>query len=188
MLGSDPFGDSDDEALIFAATQAVALEAQDTFEESPRPAKRRRVGREVCDTDDGDDISETSNETFEGFDVTQADGQVLDDEEQKITTPQIARYQSHNPKIVANLDRVIVTQTQVIAPSQPWMIRGPVWRKPKSVEEPRNGCLKVNPVVRGSEDAIRQESSSDDEIEVEQFMGETVGSRIFGGGTKAVQM
>jgi hypothetical protein len=188
MPGSDPFGDSDDEALIIAATQAGAVETQDTFDEFPRPAKRRRVVRDVSDTDDGNDSSELSSGTLEEFDVTQADTHVPDDEEQENCTPQKPRHQFHNPKLVANLDRIIVTHTQVVAPSQPWMIRGPVWRKPKSVGDPRDGLLKPNPVVRGSEDAMRQESSEDDEIEVEGLMDEIIASNVIGGGTKAMQM
>jgi hypothetical protein len=191
-MSSDNFGDSDDEALLIAATQAGETHIQDVFEGSPRPAKRRRLEREVNDTDD-DSLSEPDSQSSEGFDVTQDATQFPLEEEQENYPPNRPKYQLYTPQVNANLNRIIVTQTQVPAPSQPWMIRGPIWRKPKPVESPRpvskpqNGFARPDLVVRGSEDAMRRKSLSEDEDAVEEFVEENRASTINGGGAGLMQ-
>lgn len=143
MTESDEYGDSDDEALLFAATQADASQAAGGFEVSPRPLKRRKT---TDDDEDGEDVD--------------------DDEEGEEEPAKISKYQMHAPKYNANLDRVVLTQTQhALAPTQPWMIRGPIWRKPKPAEAFVLGTKSINiqTATKGSEDAIpRQDSDSDD--------------------------
>jgi ATP-dependent DNA helicase MPH1 len=184
MTGSDEFGDSDDEALIFAATQVDAIQTHDTFEESPRPAKRRRVGHGIDDTDDD---GSQSSQTLAGFDVTQADPNIPE-EEQEERLPQIPRYQFHNPKVQANLNHIIITQTQLAAPSQPWMIRGPIWRKPDPVERPQKSCLEPKAPIRGSEDVMHRDSVSDDDDEIEEIMEDDAASNLNGYGMRGAQM
>merc|ERR1712000_282303 len=43
MPGSETYGDSDDDALLLAATQHAESQANDDFEGSPRPSKRARI-------------------------------------------------------------------------------------------------------------------------------------------------
>jgi hypothetical protein len=195
-MSSDDFGDSDDEALLIAATQAGTTQTQeDGFDGSPRPAKRRRVEREIGDTDDEDNLSEPSSQSLGGFDVTQADTNFPDEEEQENYPPQRPKHHFYTPKVNANLNRIIVTQTQLAAPSQPWMIRGPIWRKPKPVGspnpvgKPQNVFAKPNVVVRGSEDAMRRKSLSDDDDEdIERLFEEESVSILEGDGTGTMQM
>jgi hypothetical protein len=47
------------------------------------------------------------------------------------SSPNKRKHLLHAPLNQANLDRVILTQTQVAPASQPWEIRGPIWRRPK---------------------------------------------------------
>ncbi|QDS73004.1 hypothetical protein FKW77_009032 [Venturia effusa] len=162
MNDSDEFGDSDDEALLFAATQAED-ESQAAggggFEPSPRPLKRRKTT-----SDDRD-----SNASGDEVDDEEILAEVGDDEGEE-EPAKVSKYQMHAPKINANLDRVILTQTQqALAPTQPWMIRGPIWRKPKPAETPVLAVKNVNiqTSAKGSEDsAPRQESDEDEDIDV----------------------
>ncbi|KAE9992475.1 hypothetical protein EG327_008864 [Venturia inaequalis] len=159
MTDSDDYGDSDDEALLFAATQVEdASQAAGGFEASPRPSKRRKT------TDDGQ--SDASGDDFDDEDLL-AD---VEAEEGEGEPAKVSKYQMHAPKINANLDRVVLTQTQqALAPTQPWMIRGPIWRKPKPVEPPVLAVKSVNiqTSAKGSEDAApRQDSDEDEDIDV----------------------
>lgn len=159
MTDSDDYGDSDDEALLFAATQVEdASQAAGGFDASPRPSKRRKT------TDD--DHSNASGDEFDDEELL-AD---IEAEEGEAEPAKVSKYQMHAPKINANLDRVVLTQTQqALAPTQPWMIRGPIWRKPKPVEPPVRAVTSVNiqTSAKGSEDAApRQDSDSNEDVEV----------------------
>jgi hypothetical protein len=159
MPDSDDFGDSDDEALLFAATQADTAQTQDDFEESPRPSKRRR-------TDGGG--SNDSNASADEFD----DEEMFDEggvEDASDEPPKKPKHLMHVPKFNPNMDRIVLTQTQrTLAPSQPWMIRGPIWKKPKPVEKPAQlkRAVTFQTTTKGSEDAaLLQDSDNEDELE-----------------------
>lgn len=158
MTESDDYGDSDDEALLFAATQVDASQVAGGFEVSPRPSKRRKTN------DDDDSIASGDNLDDEEF-LGEDGGEEGEDE-----IARKSKYLMHAPKLNANMDRVVLTQTQqALAPSQPWMIRGPIWRKPKPVETPVLGNKAVNilTAIKGSEDtAPTQDSDDDDDIEL----------------------
>jgi len=174
MSESDIFGDSDDEALIIAATQVGATEAQNGFEGSPRPAKRRRVAREVEDTeDDGFSSGSRRSQALGGSQSDPAhagDDVLVDEEQQEDAFRQKPKYLTYTPKINANLDRLIVAQTQTAAPSQPWAIRGPIWRKPKPVGNGLNASSISD--VQGSEDRVPT-LLSEDEDEIEEIASRT---------------
>ncbi|KAF2435790.1 P-loop containing nucleoside triphosphate hydrolase protein [Tothia fuscella] len=172
MSGSeDPFGDSDDDALLYAATQIEQRQAPDEFEDSPRPSKRRRVEREIANTDDEAELSDTfgSSDTLDGSenDFDPAKNRTENVEPQGMFPPQKPRHLFHAPRINPTFNNVIVIQTQNVAHSQPWMIRGPIWKKPKIIESNQDEVTK-NP-VRGSEDVVRR-PMSDDEDEVEDIV------------------
>lgn len=159
MTDSDDYGDSDDEALLFAATQAEdASQAAGGFEASPRLSKRRKT------TNDGH--SNASGDEIDDEEILAEIGDDWGEEE----PAKVSKYQMHAPKINANLDRVVLTQTQqTFAPTQPWMIRGPIWRRPKPVESPVLAVKSVNIQIsaKGSEDAApRQDSDEDEDIDV----------------------
>jgi ATP-dependent DNA helicase MPH1 len=158
MIESDDYGDSDDEALLFAATQADVSQAPGGFEVSPRPSKRRKTN-----SDHGSNAGEDEPDDEEPLG---GDG-VEEVEDEPAKKP---KYLMHAPKVNANMDRVVLTQTQhVLAPSQPWMIRGPIWRKPKPVKAPvlRNKAVTFQTMTKGSEDAApRQDSDDDGDTEV----------------------
>ena len=122
MPGIEIFGDSDDEALLFAATQHEGSGQIDDFEDSPRPKKRARIGRKHDQTSSELGISEEN---------LLRDDSLLEATELVEKSPNKRERQLYAPRINANLDRVILTQTQAVPQSQPWEIRGPVWRKPK---------------------------------------------------------
>jgi ATP-dependent DNA helicase MPH1 len=159
MTDSDDYGDSDDEALLFAATQADASQAAGGFEVSPRPSKRRKTNDHGGSNASGDDLDD--DELLNG-----EDGEESEEEPAKQS-----KYLMHAPKINANMDRVVLTQTQQApAPTQPWMIRGPIWRKPKPVERPvlvnKTSNFQTT-ITKGSEDAApRHDSDDDDEAEL----------------------
>ena len=52
------------------------------------------------------------------------------------TTPvKRPRHLIHEPTLTVDLsDQITLTETQIIPSSQPWMIRGPIWKKPQSPE------------------------------------------------------
>ena len=127
MTGSESYGDSDDEALIHAATQADAGQIAQNFDASPRATKRRRVVG-------------PSEDFFEVEDLCDNDAVYNDDEVEENNDPEARKRKHllHAPRVVANLDRVILTQTQVVPTSQPWMIRGPIWKRPKEPEGKEN--------------------------------------------------
>lgn len=126
MPGSGTYGDSDDDALLLAATQNAESPEVDDFETSPRPIKRARI--------EGPDLS-ISEEDLLGDDTLLDFGEVQEEQ-----SPNKRQRLFHAPRIQANLDRVILTQTQGVPASQPWEIRGPVWKKPKpKTPEKRNG-------------------------------------------------
>lgn len=160
MTDSDDYGDSDDEALLFAATQVEdASQAAGGFDASPRPSKRRKT------TDD--DHSNASGDEFDDEELLAE----INDGEGGEEPAKVSKYQMHAPRINANLDRVVLTQTQqALAPTQPWMIRGPIWRKPKPVEPPVLAVKSVNiqTSAKGSEDAApRRDSDEDEDMDVQ---------------------
>lgn len=165
MSESDDFGEIDDEALIFAATQADVSQVQDGFETSPRPSKRRRVERDKESDIDEDDIL-SGNQEFTGFpeDATQTGGAIVNGQDEEMLPPQRPKHHMYAPRIIADLDKVILDQTQIAAPSQPWLIRGPIWRRPKAVEHSQNG--NPNTPVRGSEDVRIVDSDEENEMDV----------------------
>lgn len=112
MPGSESYGDSDDDALLIAATQK-----ENEFEPSPRPAKRPR--RSSCTS------QSTSSEACLEIDPSN------DETLEAGKSPDKRQHLQYAPQFVANLDRVILNQTQAAPASQPWEIRGPVWKRPK---------------------------------------------------------
>lgn len=123
MPGSDAYGDSDDDALLEAATQHADTQQIDDFEGSPRPAKRARTEGSFNQTTSDLELSE---ENFLGDDT------LLEAEEiHEERSPNKRERQLHAPRINADLSRVILDQTQAVPQSQPWEIRGPVWKRPK---------------------------------------------------------
>jgi hypothetical protein len=120
---SELYGDSDDDALLLAATQHAESQAADDSVPSPRPAKRQWVVGPTDGTTSEADIPEDellNNAAFLG--EGQAEGG---------KSPNRRQHLLHAPRVVTDLDRVILTQTQVVPASQPWEIRGPVWKRPK---------------------------------------------------------
>ena len=135
MPGSDAYGDSDDEALLWAATQHAESQAVDDFEPSPRPSKRARI--------DGPSDRTTSDLTISEEDLLGDDTILEATEVQEEQSPNKKQRLLHEPQIQANLERVILTQTQAVPPSQPWEIRGPVWRKPEPPSPLRPPARKI---------------------------------------------
>lgn len=170
MSAIDEFGDSDDEALIFAATQADKNTAQDNIEGSPRPAKKRRIECEVANTDDEDELSDTlqSSHTLHDSqdDGNQDDFEAGEEDEQGMFPPMKPRHLFHAPRINPVFDNLVVTQTQVAPPSQAWMIRGPIWKKPKITDEGRHRITQTS--IQGSEESMR-DLHSNEEDEAEQI-------------------
>jgi hypothetical protein len=158
MSTSDEFGDSDDEALIFAATQADVGQIQDDFEESPRLAKRRRINSTAVDA---------NNKFSDEGDIGDSQGEEGIDADESAKKP---KYLMHAPRLHPNLDRVVLTQTQIAPASQPWMIRGPIWKKPRPPEKPVSKALLPNILeavqtnTKGSEDVapVRDSDGEDD--------------------------
>jgi hypothetical protein len=132
MPESETYGDSDDDALLLVATQHEQTQGADEFEASPRPAKRARIEGPHDQTASDLGISE---EDLLGDDTLLELGDVQEEQ-----SPNKRQRLFHAPRVQANLERVILTQTQVVPASQPWEIRGPVWKRPKpKTPEKRNG-------------------------------------------------
>jgi hypothetical protein len=144
MPASDSYGDSDDEALFIAATQAAESQARDDFEASPRATKRRRVEEPL-------EAQSTEEDYFDDDEMLHDGALGHGDEAREDNDPEAGKRKHlfHAPRIMANLDRVILTQTQAVPASQPWMIRGPIWKRPKIPEQRPNTIS--NFVTNGSE-------------------------------------
>ncbi|KIW07582.1 uncharacterized protein PV09_01535 [Verruconis gallopava] len=131
MSDSELYGLSDDDALLIAATQQVESQAAEVdFVTSPRPRKRQ------CTQDRFDDRSSEGNIPEDGL---LSDDELLESGDVQAESPNRRQRLFHAPRIQANLEHVIISQTQVVPPSQPWQIRGPVWKKPKDMT-PEKRC------------------------------------------------
>lgn len=136
MPGSDAYGDSDDDALLFAATQHGQSQAAGDFPDSDRPTKRPRIEAPINTL--------TSDLGFSEEDLLGDDTLLEAEGIQGEQSPNKRQRLLHAPRINANLERVILTQTQAVPQSQPWEIRGPVWKRPKPPPPP---APKVNAIT-----------------------------------------
>lgn len=130
MPNTSDYGDSDDEALLIAANQNGEGGSGDAFAESPRLTKRRRTERDVQGTRSRDDEQDDDDDADLEREIDGANGEAEEDNAEN----QKRKHLLHEPRVVAPLDRVILTQTQIAPASQPWEIRGPIWKRPKPKE------------------------------------------------------
>ena len=153
---SDDFGDSDEDALIFAATQVEALNPQQHFQPSPRAVKRRRLSppteRRLL-------ASEHSRDSTDENGRNSGPAAAAGDSAKK------PKYRTFNPANNRTLDQVILQQDQPFAQSQPWQIRGPIWniRKEAAARPESSKRSHLGP----SEDALPSEPSGEDDNDVE---------------------
>jgi hypothetical protein len=132
MLNSESYGDSDDDTLLIAATQNAEHQAVDDFEPSSRPAKRQRVEGPAQGITSGASVAES--ELLDDSALLEGD---LIEEENCLNK---RKHLLYAPRIRASLDCVVLTQTQTVPASQPWEIRGPIWRRPEpKTPEKKNG-------------------------------------------------
>jgi len=138
---SDDFGDSDDDLLVLAATQLENLHGvDDEFDLSPRPAKRARLQerqslniRQALDgQDDREDASWYSFANSLPSESEEANTTPApENSESKAKSSKRSRYRIHEPSREIDLAGQVFTQTLPPQSSQPWMIRGPIWKKSK---------------------------------------------------------
>lgn len=165
MYSSDEYGvEDDDTEFLAAATQVEATQNAD-FAPSPRPTKRRRVGRPpqldgaesggsggVESEEDDSPPRATSRPSSGTAASTQADKDGQDEdlepeddpsyyfpEELKDGEEQAAKqskYKIHIPRNGGLLPDMILTQTQADLDENPAAIRGAVWKKPRPPPPP----------------------------------------------------
>jgi len=145
---SDDFGDSDDDLLVLAATQLENLHGIDEFDVSPRPAKRARLQErqtvDICHAldgqDDREDVSWYGSANSVRKEAEEANTTpTLENSESEAKSSKRSRYRIHEPSRDIDLAGQVFTQTQPPQSSQPWMIRGPIWKKarlPESTSKP----------------------------------------------------
>ncbi|KAF2099412.1 P-loop containing nucleoside triphosphate hydrolase protein, partial [Rhizodiscina lignyota] len=172
---SDDFGDSDDEALIFAATQIEPTQSfQSAFSGSPRPAKRRRVSpiSEASDDEEAfapaplptstkqrarvnhpadiptlnfsksvprqqlDGPSSPANSDVENDIIETLDDQLEREAAEREKSGRKSRHLIHIPQHEGEIQDQFYTQPPP-GPTQPHLIRGPIWRKPGKIMNER---------------------------------------------------
>lgn len=154
----DDFLDSDDDALILAATQAELNLSG--FPDSPRPTKRRRtdgpgavtqraiyngVSSSSSPLDATNSQPEANQDGEDDYETVEAvDGKLereaQEREQQENISGRASRHKVHIPKFHGGIQDEFCTQPPP-GPTQPHIIRGPIWRKPtplipKSAEKP----------------------------------------------------
>lgn len=178
MPTSESYGDSDDEALLAAATQASVSQVRDDFEGSPRAAKRRRV--EETTQPDSNEVDYFDDDEMLDDGELKSHEQVLEDNDHAAAK---RKHLYHAPRVDVNMEHVILTQTQAVPASQPWIIRGPIWKRPKLPEQDQitisnfiiNGTVqrsvKVLPPLGRNRPEVRPETITIDLVnEVEKAM------------------
>ena len=159
MTGGDEFGiDDDDFAFITAATQAEASQHVESFEQSERPHKRRRVGHGIDQLEDasigepssGTDVILSSkqgvhlkcNASIRAPQDEDHDNEPDTDEEYYFpgeingigaekSAPK-SKYKIHIPQHGGGqIPDKIFTQTQANLDSSPGRIRGAIWKRPR---------------------------------------------------------
>ncbi|KAK5172399.1 hypothetical protein LTR04_005980 [Oleoguttula sp. CCFEE 6159] len=189
MPKSDDFGDFDDEALVEAATQLE--NSQGDSDISPRPTKRRRINRRLSDEVDEDESDDSPAASRLRVVVRNSD-----DEDDLNPAPHSARtsivrrpfpppdivkkppkHKIHIPANVEIFKDAYLTQAPP-ASSNPWSIRGPMWRK-RPQHEQAVVPVKAEPEPHPRRLVVEETVLEDDPIDGEAVLQQRASHAFF---------
>ncbi|GAB7364373.1 hypothetical protein MBLNU230_g4916t1 [Neophaeotheca triangularis] len=147
MPHSDDYDmEGDDTEMIAVATQAETSQDGPDMDESPRPAKRRRVGRAQLDGASSDEIEWSGSDVEKPTKPITRKPDFLREDEDTWNIPgelgpgesaaKTSKHKIHVPKDAEALQDRYFTQTQAGLDSSPTTFRGAIWKKPSKAPPP----------------------------------------------------